>query len=171
MTTSALISMDLQRKIECFLYFEALLLDENRFDEWLDLFAEDAIYKAPVVETLDHHFNEDIFSDGRLCIFEESKSHLIRRISRLKTDFAHSEQPRSRVKRLITNILVSRESEEGFNVRSNFLVFQSRLESTEQFFIGNRRDSIVEHENGFLIQRREIIFAHRLLPRTLSIVF
>lgn len=171
MTISTPISTDLHRKIESFLYLEVLLLDENRFDEWLDLFAEDAVYMAPVVETLDHHSDEDIFSDGRLCIFEESKSDLVGWLGRLKTDFAHSEQPRSRVRRLITNVLAAYGPGDSFDVRSNFLVFQSRLESSDQFFVGSRRDSVVEHENGFLIQRREIIFAHRLLPRTLSILF
>lgn len=165
------ISTDIERRIEKYLYFEALLLDEGRLDEWLDLLAEDAIYMSPVTETLDHRSEEDVFSDGRLRIFEESKGILAKRVQRLKTNFAHAEQPRSRVRRLITNTLVTDAQDGAYEVRSNFLVFQSRLESTEAFFVGSRRDVLVEHANGFLIKRREILFAHRLLPRSLSILF
>lgn len=34
-------------EIENLLYTEARLLDERRFDEWLDLFTDDAIYWIP----------------------------------------------------------------------------------------------------------------------------
>jgi len=165
------ISTDIERKIEKFLYLEALLLDEGRLDEWLDLLSEDMVYMSPVTETLDHRSEEDVFSDGRLRIFEEDKSVLAKRTQRLKTNFAHAEQPRSRVRRLITNILVNDAQDGAYEVRSNFLVFQSRLESTEAFFVGSRRDALVEHAGSFLIKRREILFAHRLLPRSLSILF
>lgn len=170
-TISSSTAADLDRRIEKFLYREALLLDEGRFDEWLNLLAEDAVYMAPVVETFDHRSDEDILSDGRLRIFEETKEVLAKRIGRLKTEFAHSEQPRSRVRRLITNVLVMGGRGDSFDVRSNFLVFQSRLESAEVFFVGSRRDSIVENGDGFSIRSREILFAHRLLPRSLSILF
>ena len=35
------------REIERFLYDEAFLLDERRFDEWLALFTDDARYRMP----------------------------------------------------------------------------------------------------------------------------
>ena len=38
----------LAREIEQFLYAEAELLDQRRFNEWLDLFTEDARYWMPI---------------------------------------------------------------------------------------------------------------------------
>ncbi|TMK24269.1 MAG: hypothetical protein E6G69_19025, partial [Alphaproteobacteria bacterium] len=37
-------SEDVLREVEQFLYREARLLDERRFNEWLDLFTEDVRY-------------------------------------------------------------------------------------------------------------------------------
>src|SRR5207245_2591900 len=39
--------MDLDRAVEKFLYREARLMDEQRYDEWLDLWTEDALYFVP----------------------------------------------------------------------------------------------------------------------------
>ena len=36
-----------QRKVENFLYFQAEVLDERRWEEWLDLFTDDGIYRMP----------------------------------------------------------------------------------------------------------------------------
>lgn len=165
------VSADKERKIEKFLYREALLLDQSRVDEWLKLFADDAVYLAPIIETLDHRVTSDIFEEGRFCIFEEDKNVLTKRAQRLKTNYAHAEQPRSRVRRLITNILVTSDQNGEVEVHSNFLVFQSRRESTDVFFVGDRRDTLLESGESFLIKRREIVFAHRLLPRSLSLLF
>jgi len=130
------VSADKERKIEKFLYREALLLDQSRVDEWLKLFADDAVYLAPIIETLDHRVTSDIFEEGRFCIFEEDKNVLTKRAQRLKTNYAHAEQPRSRVRRLITNILVTSDQNGEVEVHSNFLVFQSRRESTDVFLWG-----------------------------------
>lgn len=170
-TTPETVSADTDRRIEKFLYYEALLLDESRFDEWLDLVSDSVTYSAPIVETLEHTSSESVFAEGRLCIFEDNKSTLVKRIEKLKTDYAHSEQPRSRVRHLISNVLVTGAQGDRFEVRSNFLVFQSRMEASETLFAGSRRDVLSQAGNGFIIQSREIYFAHRLMPRSLSILF
>ena len=42
---------DTQRAVEQFLYRQAEILDDRRWDEWLDLFAEDGRYWMPATET------------------------------------------------------------------------------------------------------------------------
>jgi hypothetical protein len=46
-STDKLVSVELQHEIEQFLYVEAELLDDGRFHEWLDLFADDVRYWMP----------------------------------------------------------------------------------------------------------------------------
>ena len=39
--------LQLQHEVQQFLYEEALLLDNKKFDDWLDLFSPDATYWVP----------------------------------------------------------------------------------------------------------------------------
>ena len=45
-----MVSWEQKREIEELLYREAHLLDEHRFDEWLDLFTDDVEYVIPLRE-------------------------------------------------------------------------------------------------------------------------
>ena len=47
----------LRERIESFLYYEARLIDEHQYDEWLSLWTEDALYWVPC--------NEDDFDPER----------------------------------------------------------------------------------------------------------
>ena len=48
MTDAALARLLVRQEVEDFLYHEAELLDERRYEEWLDLFTEDARYWMPM---------------------------------------------------------------------------------------------------------------------------
>src|SRR5271168_855996 len=95
----------LYNEIVEFLYDEAALLDHQKFDRWAQLLAEDLSYTAPlrlsrtgaekgntVVRTT-KHFDDDYLS-------------IMGRLGRLKTKSAWAEDPPSRTRRLITNVLV-----------------------------------------------------------------
>ena len=77
-----------------FVYREARLLDEKRFDEWYDLFTEDGYYWVPLahdqVDPLDH-----------TSLAYEDRLLLKLRIERLKSPRAFSQQPPSRCHHLL----------------------------------------------------------------------
>ncbi len=68
----------LQHEVEQFLYHEAALLDARRFDEWLELFTDDAEYLAPITPI--HQVPEAIPLDTGLGIFNEGRRFLGLRI-------------------------------------------------------------------------------------------
>ncbi len=77
--------------------------------------------------------------EGELAqpLFDDDKQFLLLRAKRLDTGFAHAETPRSRTRHLISNIWLAPEAtDQETTVYSNFLVFQSRLERSEHFFLG-----------------------------------
>jgi 3-phenylpropionate/cinnamic acid dioxygenase small subunit len=82
-----------QRLID-FVLREARLLDEQRFEEWLDLFAEDGHYWMPV---------EWGQSDPRLTtsLMYEDKLLLKIRVDRLRGNRTYSQKPRSRSHHLL----------------------------------------------------------------------
>jgi 3-phenylpropionate/cinnamic acid dioxygenase small subunit len=72
-----------------FIYQEARLLDEQRFDEWLALFAPDGRYWMPL---------EYAQTDRRLTasLMDEDLFLLRLRIERLKSNRTYSQKPKSR---------------------------------------------------------------------------
>ena len=70
-------------------YQEARLLDEKRFDEWYELFTEDAYYWVPLVPG-----QVDPLSHNSLAY--EDKLLLKLRIERLKLPTAYAQKPASR---------------------------------------------------------------------------
>jgi dibenzofuran dioxygenase beta subunit len=167
-------SLALQQEVERFLYHEAWLLDRRRFHDWLNLFTEDARYFMPVRENTPHDA-EPPAADGALsgAIFNDDKAFLVMRVQRLDTGLAHSDQPVSRTRHLVTNVLIAAEDHARgeITVYSSFLVFQSRLESSEHLFAGEREDTLRRVDREWKIARRTISLDHRRLPRSLTTFF
>ena len=102
-------SMTVQRSdVEDFLYREARLLDTARFEEWLDLFTDDALYWVPAGK-------DDIDPSQHVSIIHDDKAAMATRIKRLRSGFAFSQDPASRVHRLISNVEVT-GPEEGSSI-------------------------------------------------------
>ena len=85
--------------VEQFLYREARLLDEGRFEEWLDLFLSDAIYWLPAG-------NGDIDPTEHVSIIYDTRREMNARVARLRSGHAHAQDPASRMHRIIGNVEV-----------------------------------------------------------------
>jgi dibenzofuran dioxygenase subunit beta len=164
---------ELQHEIEQFLYHEAWLLDEWRFDEWLELFTDDLVYFMPSRELIANRAQTAKEEEPALTLFRDRKDFLVKRVRRLQTELAHSEMPSSRTRRLITNVMLN-EDEDGVRVHCNFVIFQSRTDSLQHSgntFFGKRVDRLRKVNGQWKFTRRKIELDHVLLPQTLSIFF
>ena len=174
------------RAVEQFLYREARLLDERRFHEWLALFTDDVRYwmpirsnrypkisKAIVILDPDRYSEEDLTRDDELAILAETKETLGRRIARLETGMAWAEDPPSRTRHIITNIEVEQgDAASELKVSSNFLVYRSRAETEQDFYVGARQDVLRHVDGAWKIARRKIILDQNvLLAKNVSIFF
>lgn len=174
------------REIEQFLYREARLLDERRFHEWLELLAHDVHYwmpmksnryprKSKAIKILDREKDVDreVTREDELALLDESKATLERRVARLDTGMAWAEDPPSRTRHLITNVLVEgdhRASE--VTVYSNFIVYRTRAEREEEFYVGSREDVLRRTGDSWQIARRKIVLDQNvLLVKNVSIFF
>src|SRR5882762_2793747 len=97
-----------------FLYWEALLLDQFRLDEWLALFADDGLYWVPA--------SDDTDPKRHVSLIHDDRKHLEERIWRLTTQPGPSQQPRSQTSRMISNILVDDLGDGTLVVRSRFVI-------------------------------------------------
>ena len=152
---------------ESFLYREARLLEQNRLEEWLALFTDDARYWMPVREQIESRKAAPDASDG-FALFDDDKKSLTLRVARIMTGAAHAEAPVSVTQRLITNVLVGPKGDE-LEVSSNFMVYQERRGRHGVTFFGRREDVLRREAASFRIARRKIELAQTILPATLSI--
>jgi 3-phenylpropionate/cinnamic acid dioxygenase small subunit len=140
--------------IRDFLYLESLALDERRYRDWLGAFADDARYEIPVRVTREKLAEWELAPTAR--IFDETKRTLEFRIERLETEFAWAEQPPSRTRHFVTNILVEQAATpDEYLVRSNCLLYRSRGdEPNPSIFSVQRKDLIRQAGAGWLIAHR-----------------
>jgi len=176
---------DALREVEQFLYREARLLDERRFREWLDLFTDDVRYwmgarsnryprtsKAISILSPNRYVEDDHTRDDELSIFDETKETLSGRVARLETGMAWAEDPPSRTRHLITNIEVAGDAGAELTVHSNFIVYRSRAETEQDFYVGAREDLLRRVDGGLKIARRKMTLDQNVLSaKNLSIFF
>jgi 3-phenylpropionate/cinnamic acid dioxygenase small subunit len=174
------------REVEQFLYREARLLDERRFHQWLELFTDDVRYwmaarrnrypkssKAIAVLDLDRSVEEDSTEDAELAILDEDKHTLSARVARLDTGMAWAEDPPSRTRHLLANIEVEPgDAGSEPKVHSNFIVYRSRSETEQDFYVGARRDVLRLVDGAWKIAHRKLILDQNvLLAKNVSIFF
>jgi 3-phenylpropionate/cinnamic acid dioxygenase small subunit len=118
------------REVEEFLYREARFADENRYDEWLALWTDDATYWVPA--------NKDDYDPSHhVSIIYDRRDRLQDRIDRLKSGAAWSQEPRSRMRRVISNIEILPPAESGeITVHSNFILGELRRGLQTMYFAG-----------------------------------
>jgi len=177
---------NLIREVEQFLYREARLLDERRFHDWLQLLADDIRYwmgnrtnrypkssKAIAILDPDRYDADDFTKEDELAILDEDKSSLNARVARLDTGMAWAEDPPSRTRHLITNIEVEPgEVATELKVYSNFIVYRSRSETEQDFYVGARRDVLRRVDGAWQIAGRKIVIDQNvLLAKNVSIFF
>ena len=177
---------DMIRGIEQFLYREARLLDERRFHDWLGLFTDDVHYwmsarsnryprssKAIAILDAERFAEAEAAEEDGLGLFDESIGTLTARVARLDTGMAWAEDPPSRTRHLITNIEVeSGASDSEVTVRCNFIVYRSRGETEQDFYVGARVDRLRLIDGAWKIANRRLTLdQHVLTAKNLSIFF
>ena len=168
--------MELYYDIEQFMLDEADLLDERRYEEWLELMADDVHYWMPTrANRLARELDREISAPDEAAFFDETKEHLQQRLVRLQTGMAWAEDPPSRTRHLVTNLRVSATDDPNeLDVETSFLLYRTRLEREMDLFVGKRFDRLRRAENayGWQIARRKIILDQStLLAKNLSSFF
>lgn len=164
---------ELQYDVEQFLYREADLIDERRFDDWLELLADDLEYWMPVRSTrsLGDEGNE-FAKPGESAFFDDDKESMRQRVRKLQTGFAWAEDPPSRTRHVVSNVRIVSTSSDLIELRCNFMLYRSRLAADEDLWVGRREDRLRRNGESFLIARRHIYLDHvSLTSKNLSVFF
>jgi 3-phenylpropionate/cinnamic acid dioxygenase small subunit len=167
---------ELHHEIEQFLYYEARLLDERRFEEWYSLLAADLHYVMPTrYNRLRREANREFADPHETQLFDEDKDSIAQRIRRLRSPTAWAEDPPSRTRHFVSNVTVRRTASHAeFETECYYLLYRSRGEREVETFAGMRYDLLRRCGNaaGWEIARRRIILDQTvLLARNLSFFF
>src|SRR5271155_2045713 len=96
----------LKQEVEDFLYREADLLDERRYEGWLALIADDIRYWMPMRRNVKVGEQEREFTraDHDINWFDEGKETLERRVRQIMTGIHWAEEPVSRISHMVSNV-------------------------------------------------------------------
>ena len=164
----------LKQEVEEFLYQEAELLDERRYEEWLELFTDDVHYWMPMRRNVPADELEREFTREGTDVnwFDEGKDTLTRRVKQILTGVHWAEQPPSRICHMVSNVQVLEAGPDEVRVKSRFLLYRNRVETETDFLVGKREDVLRRVDGGFRIARRKIVLDQNvLLAKNLTFFF
>jgi len=109
-----------------FVIREARLLDEKRFDEWYELFAEDGHYWVPASPDQPDPLNHN-------SLAYEDRLLLKLRIERLKQPTAYSQKPASRCHHVLQAPEIEKAAKGEFLVRTSFIYTETRGDDSQRY--------------------------------------
>lgn len=169
------VTPELQQEIEQFLYHESRVLDERRFEDWYALLTDDIHYFMPTrYNRLKREADKEFSRSDEAAFFDEDKRSIAQRIRRLNTGMAWAEDPPSRTRHMMSNVVIRPRQSGEYEVDCYFMVYRSRLEREVEMFVGMRHDVVRRANNsaGFMIAGRTIILDQAILmARNLSFFF
>lgn len=158
----------LNLKLADFFTREAHLLDDRRFEDWLEHLADDIFYFAPsrINRPITSGDLSDFLPIEQGGHFAENKLSLSLRVKKIRLRNSWSEDPRTRTRLIVTNTIGRPMENRGeFRAVSNFQYYRSRMSRDTNVLVGKRVDLLREADTplGFELFRREIYFDHDVL--------
>ncbi len=149
-----------ERELIDFVVREARLLDDKRYEEWLDLWTEDGIYWVPLTpeQTDGVHHNSHLYEDKLLRTL---------RVERLKSPRAFSQQPPSRALHVLQAPAIESSDLEArrFVLRTPFHYSEAQGDEI-QSFVGTAFHHLV-HDGSALrlrLKRVDLLNGEAALP-------
>ncbi len=160
-------------EVQEFLYFEASLLDERRYEDWLDLLTEDIHYWMPIRRTTTaKEVDQEFTQPGAMAFFDDDKNTLTMRVQRMTAGRAWAEDPPSRTRHMVFNVRVTEVSDDDISVTCNFQLYRTRLDSEEDSWIGRREDLLRRVDGQLKLARRHIFLEQTvILSQNMSSLF
>ncbi|AJE45062.1 aromatic-ring-hydroxylating dioxygenase subunit beta [Celeribacter indicus] len=170
-----LVPVELQHEVEQFYFWEAKLMTDRRYVEWFALLAKDLRYWMPLRETKFIREAEKEYADDHgFAHFDDTWATMDGRIRKITSDVGWSENPASRVRHIIGNVMISPEDDNTLHTISALVTYRSRQERQVDIFACERQDVLrrTDSEAGFEIVRRKILIDQStILSNNLSFFF
>ena len=139
---------DLHHDVSQFLFREARCADDHRYEEWEALWSDDGIYWIPAN-------GDDIDPERQMSIIYDNRSRIRLRVRQLMTGKRHTQEPQSRLRRIVGNIEIIKVEERELHVACNTMIFESALRGD---ILWVSKNEFVLRRNGydFMIARKKV---------------
>ena len=127
---------DLAHDVSQFLFREARYADDHRYEDWEALWADDGVYWIPAN-------GDDIDPERQMSIIYDNRSRIRLRVKQLLTGKRHTQEPQSRLRRIVGDIEIVKADGLELHVACNTIIFESAL----------RGDIIWASRNEFVLRR------------------
>ncbi|MEZ5922173.1 MAG: aromatic-ring-hydroxylating dioxygenase subunit beta [Parvularculaceae bacterium] len=143
-------ALQLHHRVSQFLFHEARLLDERRWDEWNALFTTDGDYWAPATP-------EQPEPENHVSLIYENDLLRKVRIARFASPNAPSLQPFPRTVHLLSNVMVDAHDSASGEViaTSRFLMIEYRRDK-QRFYAGAYRHELASETDGYRIRQKRV---------------
>lgn len=154
----AMHAMQRQYRVEQYYFREAEMLDSYDYDAWLELFTDKIRYWVPSrFNRMRHDAGSTTSTHDEFSLFDDDKTTLGWRVRQQQLNTHWAENPRSRIRHLITNIRVDTPDQAGrLSARSNFLCYRNRMRDEVDIWVGERQDVLIEIDGALRIDSRTV---------------
>jgi 3-phenylpropionate/cinnamic acid dioxygenase small subunit len=153
---------------EDLLYREALLIDTQRFAEWLELFTPDVEFWMPAWRD-ETTTTEDPDRELSL-IYYKGRRNLEDRVMRLTSGLSTASSPLPRVVHQVTNVMVLEAAEDAATVSAAFTChrYDVRMNRADCFF-GRYDYQLVRQGADWRIARKKITLLNDTIPTVVDV--
>ena len=152
-------------EVEDFYWYEAELLDDHKYVEWLGLFTKDVRYRMPIRRNV---ASKEMYKESpgatEISWINNDYEMLEKRVRQILTGVHWADEPLSRVSHLIGNVRILDTSEpDVIRVSSRFVFHRNRHQREESTFFGKRIDTLRREDGALKIARRDIFIDESVL--------
>lgn len=148
------------RAVTDFLYKEARLADEARYAEWLALWTDDGVYWVPATT------DPGADPERHLSHIYDNRARIDTRVKLLQTGVRHSQEPASLMRRLISNIEVTRAENGELAAESNFILAELAVQAKHElhWWAGRATHRLRRVEGRLRMVRKTVVLVNAAEP-------
>ena len=140
---------DLVRSVTDFIGYEAWCMDENRYDAWMALWEPELLYWVPI--------NNDDHEPGvMVAIINDNRTQLEQRMTRLKSRLAYSQQPKSRMLRVVGNVNVLSDEGDTVIATSTFTMGEFRI-GRQEIYLGRNIHVLKKRDGRLRMSEKKVL--------------
>ncbi len=144
------------KEIEQFVYREARLQDSHEYDAWEALWTDDGMYWIPAN-------GDDIDPESQMSIIYDNRSRIALRIKQFHTGKRHTQTPRSRLCRVLSNVELLENKGNEYRVTANSMIFESNARGDTIW--GARSEYLLRRESDTLkMAKKKVMLSNNDKP-------
>ena len=160
MRTSPMVSDVDTRTVTDFLYTEARFADEARYAEWLALWTDDGVYWVPATT------EAGADPERHLSHIYDNRARIETRVKLLQTGHRYSQEPASRMRRLISNIEVTAPAAGEWVAESNFMLAELAVQAQRElhWWVGRATHRLRRGDGALRMSAKTVVLVNAAEP-------